>query len=123
MSDSLKGQVPELEDETQNFDDAFVVSALELNIDEKSEIFVGNLIGISLEEIIKIDLRLNLSSAYKIIKSQLSGSNLFCEAFQLHLSDDLIRHVGPFKILSRKMIDIDHPNKMCTLALDLVREG
>lgn len=123
MSDSLHGMVPELEeDSVQKFQDSFVVAAFEISINEKSEVIVGNLIGISSDEIVKIDIRTKMSEAYEISKSILQGQKVICEAFQLHYAEDNFRVQGPFSITSHKMLDFDHPNKMCILALDLIRE-
>jgi len=122
MSDSIRGMVPELEeDSSQNFEDSFVITALEINTNGTKSVLIGNLVGISIEEIIKIDLRVNMEDAYNFIKDFILGQKILCEAIQLHLAENAFKIQGPFKTTSYKMLDFDHPNKKCTLALDLTK--
>jgi hypothetical protein len=122
MSDSIRGMVPELEeDSVQKFEDSFVITALEIISNEAKEVLVGNLVGISIEDIIKVDFRIKMEDAYNIIKRATLNQEMLCAAIQLHLADDGFRIQGPFKMSSHKMLDFDHPNKMCTLALDLTK--
>ena len=70
MSDSIRGMVPELEeDSVQKFEDSFVITALEIISNEAKEVLVGNLVGISIEDIIKVDFRIKMEDAYNIIKN------------------------------------------------------
>lgn len=123
MSDSIRGMVPELEeDQVQQIQETIIVSAIELSSKGKKNIVIGNLIGISVENDIKLDARIKTDEAYQISKSILQGQELKCDGFQIHYSEDGFRVAGPFKIMSHKMLDFDHSSKMCTLALDLTKE-
>lgn len=123
MSDSLRGMVPELEEEQfKAFQDAFVIVALVMNDGTAARETTGNLVGLSLEssDVVKVDVRVSVSEAYGVVKRHLS-SGLTCEVLQLLLGDEGVRIDGPRRASVAKMYDFDHHNKMCVLALDLVR--
>jgi hypothetical protein len=121
MSDSLRGMVPELEEEQfQAFQDAFVIVAVLLNDGNQTLEATGNLVGLSMEnrDLIKLDVRVSIEDAYRAVGRHISGE-LKCDAVQLLLASDGIRINGPRRVAALKMFDIDHNNKMCTLAIDL----
>ena len=123
MSDSLKGLVPELEEESfASFNDAFVVMTLEISTFEGSQIVIGSLDGISFESLseLKIDIRVNVKEAYDIIKLY-TKTGISSRMLLLHLGDDEISLQGPYKISNPKMMSFDHQNRMCTLGLDLIK--
>jgi hypothetical protein len=125
MSDSIRGMIPELEEEyVASLSDSCVIITLELQ-SELSEPFTtlsGILVGISMETVslIKIDIRTRLNEAYDTIKKY-STSGLSCRMFYMHLEDNQISLSGPYKISSSKILDVDHQNKMCTLGVDLIK--
>lgn len=123
MSDSLRGAVPDLEDDSsqtsEQFFDSFIIAVLEMN---DAEFLTGSLNGISLEEkVIKLDVKLKIDSVYDIISDMSLGVAPICNAIQLHLAEKANRIVGPFKFTSPKMFAIDHPNKLCVLGIDLIK--
>jgi hypothetical protein len=125
MSDSLRGMVPELEeDKIRDMSDAFLVGGMELIYDDMDEIDVlaGKIEGISFEALstIKLDVRLELKKAYDTIKKYAS-TGLSCRMFYLYHGDDELIFEGPYKISSSKLLDFDFENKMCTLGVDLVK--
>ena len=73
MSDSIKGMIPDLEeDKVKNMNDAFLVGVFEIIYDSFDDIDVmaGKVEGISFESQgdIKIDVRLDTKKAYDTIK-------------------------------------------------------
>ena len=122
MSDALKGMVPELEeDQIRTYNDAFVVTTLEVNDGETSKIIVGSLDGFSQDENseIKLDVRVEVREAYDVIKMYTS-TRLSSRMLYLHLGDDEIPFEGPYKISNPKIMSFDHQNRMCTLGVDLI---
>ena len=124
MSESLEGNVPDLEDEKQTFsryEDAFLIGVLEMTgiLPDDSPI-VGKLIGIANEEVIKIDLKISLNIAYKIMKMSFEKI-LVVNGFQVHHGKEFMRRLGPFTVKSPRLMDIDHEIRACVIALDLVR--
>ena len=123
MSDSLKGMVPDLEDDASQIVsqlvNSFVITAIELH---GSEPLVGTLDGISYDEkTIKLDIKLKLEQAYDMFTDLAVGKTVTCEAIQMHLSERMNRIMGPFKLVSPKMFAIDAQEKMCVLAIDLIK--
>jgi len=120
MSEEIQGMVPQLEDDAfQKFEDAFIVGVLEIALDDSP--LVGNITGLAIDDNVKFDFRVSLSSAYSVITRAALGKQMTCTAYQLHLGDDTIRVPGPYTIQSPRMIDIDHSTKMCVLAVDLIK--
>lgn len=123
MSDSLRGIVPDLEDDSSQISEhlfnSFIIVILEMN---DAEFLTGSLDGISLEEkVIKLDVKLKIDSVYDIINDMSLGAVPACNAVQLHFGEKATRIVGPFKFASPKMFAIDHQNKLCVLAIDLIK--
>lgn len=124
MSEALKGMVPELEEEqTQAFNDAFVVTSLELSTSEESFLLVGSLDGISYDDSseIKLDVRVEVKEAYETFKKY-TTTGLSSRMLYLHLADNEICLMGPFKVHNFKIMSFDHQNRMCTVGVDLIRQ-
>lgn len=124
MSDSIKGMVPELEDEQiVSLSDSYVMVTFQFLVDDTEKILGGSLVGIAFDtqEEAKIDARVNLGDAYDIIKKYVQTSRLSCGVFYMHLGDNEIPFVGPFAVAHPKIHDFDHQNKMCTLGVDLIK--
>lgn len=122
MSDSIRGMVPELEDDSSTLhEDAFLIGTLEIRTNDVVEVVTGKLIGISKEpDVTKIDLRLPNRDAYSLFR-ELVLSDLKCDRLYLHLADLETALTGPFRLVSPKLVDFDHQHKMCTLGVDLVK--
>jgi len=123
MSDSLKGMIPELEDEvTQTLTsmDSVVITVIEIN---GLEPLIGTLDGIQVEkQSIKLDVKLKLEEAYEIFILITSGADLLCNGIQLHLSEKINRIIGPYFLTSPKLFGIDMHNKLCMLGMDLIKK-
>jgi hypothetical protein len=125
MSDSIKGMIPELEEEKiKDLNDAFLVAVFEIIYDDSEEINVlaGKVEGISFESQgdMKIDVCLETRKAYDTIKKY-TTSGLSCRMLHVHHGDDELCIEGPFKFSSAKLLDFDVERKMCTLGIDLVK--
>ena len=121
MSDSLRGMVPELEDERlDEIEDSFVIVALALDT-EDIPVIAGSLVGISHEMTsIKLDMRLPIQSSYTFFKSCMT-SEAVCKICHLSYMNENIDLKGPFLISSPRIVDFDRQNKMCTLGVDLIK--
>lgn len=118
MSEDLRGQIPEIEDSINQFEDAFIVVVLEVNNDEP---LAGSLNGISVEQqTIKVDIKTNLREAYLTLNKHINKT-LVCSSCHLHFSSIESVLKGPFTVSSVKLIDIDRNNKTCILGIDLFR--
>jgi len=127
MSDDLRGKVPELDDDIlKQYESNFVFGVLEGVDPDNGNDMVGNLVGLALEEIVKWDFRVNLTTALRFISKYAIDDHtrqpvIPCSGFQLFLGDDAIRFPGPFVVVRPKMYDVDNNTKLCTLAVDLMR--
>jgi hypothetical protein len=122
MSEELRGNVPELEDDQiAALEDAFVIAALELRRGDEVLPVVGSLIGFSHEGSVKIDLSVQNSVAYSVVSEIVSGVEYTCDAYTLIFADAETRVANNFKVTSVRMMDFDRKSKMCTLAIDLDR--
>ena len=120
MSDSLKGVVPDFEDDVSKYEDAFVVASIVFG-EEHKQILSASLVGFSFEgAVTKLDIRLSTLEAFKISKKIISDS-LECSECFLTLASEDIRLGGPFQISSPKLLDFDRQNKLCTLGIDLIK--
>lgn len=119
MSDSIRGMIPDLEEEyIATLGDSYVI----ITLADLPSVTSGILVGISIESLaeIRLDIRVKLNEAYNTIKNY-TTSGLSCRLLYMHLGDDEICLPGPYKISSPKILDIDPQNKMCTLGVDLIR--
>jgi hypothetical protein len=119
MSDSIRGMIPDLEEEyITTLGDAYVI----ITLTDLPSVTSGILVGISIESLaeIRLDMRVKLNEAYNTIKNY-TTSGLSCRLLYMHLGNDEICLPGPYKISSPKILDIDPQNKMCTLGVDLIR--
>jgi len=121
MSDSLKGMIPELEEATK-YSDHFVVATLMLEVANEQRTLVGSMHGVSLGEDVKIDLRSTIEDSFFFVKLFSEGTQITCKNIQLTLGDHSFDRSNILRVSSVKMIEIDHQNKMCTLALDLIEK-
>lgn len=123
MSDSLRGNVPLLEDEQiAAYEDSYVVIALVFDSEREDEkMLAGTIVGVSREpDVIKVDLRLLTNLAYSFYK-RWNLRDVKCLSCHLSYMNDVFDIVGPFRILSPRLMDFDKQSKMCTLGVDLIK--
>lgn len=122
MSDSLVGQIPDLDEDTvRGLEDSFVMAVLHVVTEKGAEPVVGSVVGVSFEsdKLINMDIRTGLSEAFDLLRSY-SSVQLRCEELLMKMGDTELSRTGPFTFTSLKILDFDHPTKMCTLGMDLV---
>lgn len=123
MSDSIRGQIPDLEDDAvKKLEDSFLVAALEVKFGDSIEPLVGSTVGLSFESDmnISVDLRVSTPDAFDLLKKH-GAFAVECTTFYVYLGQEEICHRGPYRFTSLKVLDFDHQNKMCTLGIDMVR--
>lgn len=127
MSDDLRGKVPELDDDIlKQYESNFVFGVLEGVDPDDGNDMVGNLVGLALEETVKWDFRVNLTTALRFISRYVSDDPsrqvlIPCAGFQLFLGEEAVRFPGPFAVVRPKIYDVDNNTRLCTLAVDLTR--
>lgn len=119
MSDSLRGQIPEIEQLED--DDSFVIFALAVRNVSGADVFAGSLVGMAIEpSCTKVELRVETSKAYEFVTSHVE---LGWECMEYHLQTatrDFVKS-GPFNVISPRLMDFDKSSKQCTLGFDLVK--
>lgn len=122
MSDSLKGNVPELEEQIRLVEDSIIIVGIEYYVGDEKEVLAGSVTGLSFEEkIIKIDFKRSTSDAYKFLKLNLIQGEVTCKNLYFQNNEDDFVISGPFRITSPRLTDLDHKEKTCTIGLDFVR--
>lgn len=120
MSDSLRGQIPDLE-QLDSQDDYFVIFALVARSKFTAEIIIGTLVGISVEpDIVKVEMRIETSKAYDFLTAHMS-TGWECLEYHLQTASKDYTETGPFRISSPRMMDFDKSDKHCTLGFDLLK--
>ena len=78
MSDSIKGIIPDLEEENlKQFQDSFIISYMLFEYDGSSYEISGSISGISFEDksLSKVDIKVSISSAYGLMSRYSSLNN------------------------------------------------
>lgn len=119
VSDSLIDVIEPDDAVISKYDDAFILGALFI---KGLGPLVGNISGIALEAAVKIDMRVNIFEAYNIVSKMATGEEVFCDGYQLQFGGDEVNVMKNFRISSPKIMSIDHENRMCVLAVDLIEE-
>lgn len=125
MSDSIRGMIPDLEEEKiSDLNDSFVIAVIEVIYTDSNEVdvFAGKVEGISFESQgdIKLDVGLELKKAYDVIKKH-KTTGLSCRMLHVCHGDDEFCIEGRYKISSAKLFDFDIDKKICTLGIDLIK--
>lgn len=116
ISDALKGVLSE--DELSQIDDMFITVALICSSADFT--LAGNLMGIEFGENPKIDIKVPLKNAFNFIGTLQNNKNVISSIVMM-LAEDTIKIVGPFNIVNTKIVEIDSSNKLCILAIDLIK--
>jgi len=113
-SEDLQGVLPE------DVKEIFVMAAIVLQPKEHS--LVGTLAGVEFGSVLKLDMKVSLRNAFKFISTALiDEEKRRADAVILTLGDEDITLQEPFYIQSAKIIEIDSANKICILAIDLIK--
>ena len=120
MSESLKGMIPELEsseDDLSELESNYIIAIL--HFDQKKYL-IGNLVSASFEDAKKLDIKANLQEVFSLLKSLLFDASFKCNSIELHLGEEIIDLKKSYKVTNLKIMELDHQNKSCILAIDLV---
>jgi hypothetical protein len=118
MSDVLKGNVPELENEAVEASGGkAVLVVFEKVVGDKSEGLVGILRGVLFDANPEVEVSLQVEEALGVVKA----SNLYFRKFELHYGNDVVAVPGPFIVAAARIDTIDVFSQTCTLSLHLKR--
>lgn len=121
MSDSLKGQIPDLEEAPA--DDSFIVFALVAQNSAERAVIAGSLVGIVVDgKDVKVDVKTETAQAFDFITKH-QADPWKCLEYHLQFGDSDSVREELFLINSPRMVDIDRSTKTCTLGFDLVLQG
>lgn len=119
MSETLKGQINELDQELYDdlINNGVFVTIKYQSITDKKEVS-GVLRSVLFDETPELELRIEISSALSIVKT----NNLTISNFQLqHGEIETVDVPGPFIVKAARIEDLDVPNQLCVLSLQLIR--
>lgn len=119
MSDSLRGHVPELEDEQQVVPtDADPVSVvISAQFGQKATAIVGLLRGVLFGTDPELEVRLQLDEALDVV----SSPNFAFLGFAVHHGDREVKVMGPFLVTAVRIDDVNANEGLCTLSFGLKR--
>lgn len=124
VSESIKDIVPDLTDEIlSQIKYRYVTAKMEIENKHQDLIVAGSLVGLSIEDAIKIDFKVKLEIGFDIISGLLYGLDYTCKNLTLNFGEEKTVIDSKLKLCSPKIYDLDHENMLCTLALDLVRRS
>ena len=84
---------------------------------------MGNLVGIEFGSNPKIDMRVSLKDAFNFVGNILVNEyNKRSRSIILAHSGEVINIPGPYRIANAKIIEVDPVNKLCILAIDLIKD-
>jgi len=119
VSDSLQGSLSE--EELGQVDDIFITAVIV--VDPKEFSLMGNLVGIEFGSNPKIDMRVSLKDAFNFVGNILVNEyNKRSRSIILAHSGEVINIPGPYRIANAKIIEVDPVNKLCILAIDLIKD-
>jgi hypothetical protein len=118
MSDSLQGNIPELEDEDfKQFEEQFVIVVANRTTSGKQLPITGTLQTVLFDEKPEIEIKVQLKDALDVIEA---GDQVF-EFFDLHHGERIVKMMGPFTVKAARIQDLNPTSQMCVLALQLKR--
>lgn len=123
MSDVLKGQVPEFDEEPsgdQHNAAKHVILIAEKVTGGRTSGMVGVLRGILLGIDPEIEFRVELKEALDILQA----NNLVFTRFELHYGEDIVVPIpGPFIVKAARIDEISPVDQLCTLGLHLTKQS
>lgn len=119
MSEILRGQVPQLEDDLPvSTDDMFVTVVAMKHVAGKDPIaIVGSLKSVVFEVAPAIEFKVSLEDAFDVVE----GQELWFSSIELHLASRIVTMGGPFAVTAAG-VRLEVPaDGMCILSLSLAR--
>jgi hypothetical protein len=117
ISESLQGMLPD--DDLAQLDEMFITVAVV--VDATSPMIMGNLVGVEFGEVLKIDMKIPIRMAFEFVSMSMKESKKPAMFAALMLADETVKVPGPFNIVNFKIVDVDSSNKLCVVAIDLVK--
>jgi len=119
MSDVLKGQVPDLDDDVIDEQRNLRVIVIgEMIIGSSRSAITGILRGVLFDVDPEIEIRVDLSEAMGLIQA----SQLSFGGFELHHGTKIINMPGPFLVKAARLDEISPETQLCTLGLHLKKQ-
>ncbi len=119
MSDALKGQLPDFEDEkVARMSEQYVHVIIDRWVADKPVPLVGLLRSVLFDTEPELDVKVDLIEALEVVKS----TDLMIKGFELqHGADTTISVPGPFSVKAARIDNIDAMTSTCILMLQLQR--
>ena len=119
MSDTLRGMLPEIDEEIELAKKKHVIVVGQMLIGPKSQGVTGILRGVLFGASPEIEIRMQLDEALNIIQSP----DVSFGKFELHHDERIVDMPGPFLILAARIDEISVSDQMCTLGLHLKKRS
>jgi hypothetical protein len=107
------------EEDLAQLDEMFVTVAVV--VDATSPMLMGNLVGIEFGEVLKIDMKIPIRMAFEFVAMLMNEPKKPAKFAALMLAEDTVKVPGPFGVTNVKIVDVDSSNKLCVVAVDLVK--
>lgn len=118
MSETLKGQLPELESEmAEQMQGQYVHVVADRRIAGQSLPLAGLLRTVLFDASPEIEFKVELSEALATVKAE----KLTFESFELEHGEETLQMPGPFTVKAARIQEIDAATQTCVLALQLQR--
>jgi len=125
MSETLKGQVPELEQEAINrIEGGYVTIVLERVHATSIEPIVGILSCFQSGAEPEVDVKLTTDEGFEIVNAVLNPNAELMKfnSIQLHKGETIIELKGPYYVKNVRLSDIDPVSGMCLLVMKLIMQ-
>lgn len=124
ISESIKDMIPDLTDEIiSQARKKYITVSMELLDEQQSLVVAGSLSGVSIENVIKIDIRTKIEIGFQVVSRYVEGEKYVCKDLVIAHGDLNTHFEDELDVSSPKIYDLDHENMLCTLALDLARKS
>lgn len=118
MSEALKGQIPELGDDSFAAIAAGMVTVVaDRIVGQQSLPLVGILHSVLFDVQPEIEFKVTLVEAFDVVEA----TDLHFNDIDLHHGVRIVKLAGPFKVLAARIQEIDPSGQVCTLMLSLKR--
>lgn len=121
MSEDLQNVLQEEEDIAKAYQESFI--SIVVLSQEKTDALIGSLVGVQLEENIKLDMKVSIEDAYVFVSKILTNRiSKIIPGIILAYGDNSTHIEGSFHAASVKIVELDANSKVCVLAIDLIKQ-
>lgn len=119
MSETLKGQLPDLGDEVfDNLANGGIYVVMDRRVAKQQQPLAGVLRSVLFDVVPEVEMRVELAEALAVVQAQ----DLVIEGVELqHGEETTVKMPGPFTVKAARIQEIDVPAQLCVLALQLQR--